>query len=715
MDMILFQKDWARFPSAVADTKTTNESFLRLAYFYKEKLKVANWKFILTLLQPDLQGVDPFDEMLDDVTKTKIQLECKYNPWYYFREVARIPPTSGNVPVQFRANRANIALYWSFFNGVDFGLLQPRQTGKSVSTDILMNGITYIWGENTSINLVTKDNKLRNANMERLKEMRDLLPDYIHSNNANDADNMEMLTCIRLGNRYLTAVARNDKIAADKLGRGLTVPIQHFDEFAYCSLIEISLPVALSAGSAARDDARANGHFFGNVYTTTAGNITTRDGAFAHQFMTGGAVWDERYLDLAGAPTFRLVVEKGSSGKKALIYGAFNHRQLGRTDGWLYRTLKESGSFGEIADRDFFNIWTVGGEGSPLTPSTKTRIKDSEMEPLHIEITNDGYTLRWYIPKEDIDRVMANGRYVMGLDSSELFGEGNDATAMIITDIETHEVICVGKYNETSIPVLANFLGMLLLRFKTVLFVPERKSTGSSIIDIVILLLHKAGQDPFKRIFNRIVNESTTLESEYREIQMGMSLRTPNFYDRFKRYFGFATAGTGLYSRTGLYHDGLVSAMEYGARVIKDKMLSLELLALTIKNGKIDHSKGNHDDLVIALLLGHWVCVKGQNLQYYGIDPSKVFSRAIVRDHQLTPMELHAEEGNKRNRTEFDRLIEELKCETNQLVVAKIEMRLRNLAKTVNTEELQGAGIDAMLRQVKEDRTRSVRLSKFRG
>lgn len=713
--MILFQDDWARFPSAIADVKTSNETFLRLAYFYKEKLKVKNWKFILTLLQPDLQGIDPFDEMLDDVTKTKIQLECKYNPWYYFREVARVPPTSGNVPVPFRANRANIALYWSFFNGVDFGLLQPRQTGKSVSTDILMNGITYIWGENTSINLVTKDNKLRNSNMERLKEMRDLLPEYIHVNDSNDADNMEMLTCVRLGNRYLTAVARNDKLAADKLGRGLTVPIQHFDEFAYCSWIEVSLPVALSAGSAARDDARATGHFYGNIYTTTAGNITTRDGAFAHNFMTGGAVWDERYLDLSNTATYKLIVEKGSSGKKALVYGAFNHRQLGRTDSWLYRTLKESGSFGEIADRDFFNIWTVGGEGSPLSQIVKTRIKDSEEEPKHIEMTPDGYTLRWYIDKDQIAYRMTNGRFTMGLDSSELFGEGNDATAMVITDIETHEVICVGKYNETSIPVLANFLGHILLRYKNVLFVPERKSTGSSIIDIVILLLHKAGEDPFKRIFNRVVNESTTLESEYREIQLGINLRTPSFYDRFKRYFGFATTGSGMYSRSGLYHDGLVSAMEYGARVLKDKMLTLELLALTIKNGKIDHSKGNHDDLVVALLLGHWVCVKGQNLSYYGIDPLKVFSKAKMRDVQLTPMETYAEALVLKNREEFDKLIEELKSETNQMVVAKIEMRLRNLAKTVNTEELSGAGIDAMLRQVKEDRTRRVRLSKFRN
>lgn len=716
MDIILFKEDWLRFPSAVADTKTSNVTFLELAAFYKDVLKVSNWKFILTLLQPDLQGVDPYDPELDAVTKAKIQLECKYNPWYYFREVARVPPTSGNVPVPFRANRANIALYWSFFCSVDFALLQPRQTGKSVSTDILMNGITYVWGENSAINLVTKDAKLRNANIQRLKTMKDLLPDYIHTDDPLDANNMEMLTCLRLGNRYLTGVARNDHIAADKLGRGLTVPIQHFDEFAYLSLIEVSLPVALAAGSAARDDARATGHFYGNVYTTTAGNITTRDGAFAHSFMTSGAIWDERYLDLKNKESVQLVVEKGSGGKKALIYGAFNHRQLGRTDSWLYRTLKESGSFGEVADRDFFNIWTVGGEGSPLTEIIKTRIKESEMDALHTEITTDGYTLRWYIPKHEIESTMNNGKFTLGMDSSELFGEGNDATGLILIDTETHATIAAGKYNETSVPVLATFIGNFLIQYPNVLFVPERKSTGSSIIDMVILMLHRSGIDPFKRIFNRIVNESSVLETEYREIQSSLSIRSPSYYDRYKRYFGFpTTGGTGTYSRNSLYHDGLNSSMEYGARSIRDKGLVLELLSLTIKNGRIDHSKGTHDDMVVAMLLAHWVCIKGQNLSYYGLDPARIFSKAKVRDRELTPMEQYEHDNAEKGKLEFDALLEELKDVRNPMIAAKIELRLRALSKYVNNDNASGVGIDALIRQVREDRSRKVRLSKFRN
>ncbi len=49
------------------------------------------------LMQSELQGIDPFDPELDSVTKAKIQFECKYNPWYYFKEVVRASPKVQNV------------------------------------------------------------------------------------------------------------------------------------------------------------------------------------------------------------------------------------------------------------------------------------------------------------------------------------------------------------------------------------------------------------------------------------------------------------------------------------------------------------------------------------------------------------------------------------------------------------------------------------------
>lgn len=714
MDILLFASDWNRF-RAYADLSTKNETFLKLAHLYRDELKVENWKFHLALMQPELSGIDPYDQSLDITTKAKIAYECKYNPWYYFREVARIPQ-SGPVPSKFLANRGNIALYWSFFNHINFGLLQPRQTGKSVSTDVLMVGLMFIWGFKTTINLITKDSKLRDANVERLKEMRELLPDYIDMLDPNDADNSEMMTCKRLENRYKTAIARNDKMAADRLGRGLTVPIIQFDEFAYLSRMYESLPVALAGASAARDNARRQNQFFGNIFTTTAGNVTTRDGQFAHRFMTGGAIWSETYFDLPNQAAVELIVEKGTTGKTPLIYGAFNHRQLGRDDMWLYRTLREASSFGEIADRDFFNIWTVGGEGSPLTEGQKRILKEAMRDPQYIETTDDGYVIRWYIPKHEIPQRMANCKIVMGCDPSELLGADNDSTGLVAIDTETHEVIFAGRYNETSVAILASFLASLLIKYENITWVPERKSTGISLIDMVILILHSKGIDPFRRIFNRVVDEQNIMESEFEIIRTtSMSQRTPQFYDRFKRHFGFNTAGSGRYSRNALYKDSLGNSVDIGGRNMNDKQLIIELLALVIKNGRIDHNSDEHDDMVVSMLLAHWTCMNGHNLDYYGINPKSIFVRAKTKDVEQTNVEVFRDQQAKKYRQEFDDLIERLKGEPNRMLATKLEMRLRAISRYIDVDEAGGLGIDAMIRQVQDERTRKVRSSRFGG
>lgn len=711
MNVILFLEDWKKFPSAIPDVNTKNTSFLKLVALYK-KMGIKNSDFCLALFQPELSGVDPFDPDLSDAVKMKIMLEAKYNPWYYFREIARIPPTSGNNPIPFRANRGNIALFWSFFNHIDFGLLQPRQTGKSVSTDVLMTGMMYLWGENTVINLITKDTKLKNANIERLKVMMDLLPKYIHEKDYLDADNQDLMTCVRLGNKYKSSVGRNDKLAADKLGRGLTVPIMHFDELAYILWIEASLPVALASGSAARDEAAAQGQPYGNVFTTTAGNITTRDGLFAHDFLTGGAPWTETYFDLPNQSILKKVIENTSTDKP-MIYGAFNHRQLGRTDEWLFRTLRETNQRGEVADRDYFNIWTVGGEGSPLSQDQKKRVKESEIEPYYTEVKTDLYAIRWFIPKAEIETRMANGRFVMGLDPSELLGEKSDSTGMVIIDVETHDVVATGRYNGTQIPQLSAFFADLLIRYPNITFIPERKSMGMAIIDYVVIALHRAGIDPFKRIFNRIVDDASIMETEFRDIQTPVNSRAPTFYDRFKRHFGFSTGGAGRYSRDALYVVSLPSTMEYGSRRIRCNMLINELMSLTIRNGRIDHSRGSHDDLVISVLLAHWMCIQGQNLSYYGINSNMIFSKATTSDRELTKVEVYREEKESKAKQEFDVLLEELKGEKNPMISAKIELKLRALSRHINLEEASGAGIDAMIRQVKDERSRKVRTNRY--
>jgi hypothetical protein len=58
---ILFKEDWDLLhPTAIVDMKTKNTDFIRLAALYRS-MGIKNHEFCLSLVDPDLQGIDPFD------------------------------------------------------------------------------------------------------------------------------------------------------------------------------------------------------------------------------------------------------------------------------------------------------------------------------------------------------------------------------------------------------------------------------------------------------------------------------------------------------------------------------------------------------------------------------------------------------------------------------------------------------------------------------
>ena len=50
---------------------------------------------MLTLYDPKLQGIDPYDPNLSLEMQVRIQKEVMINYWYYVREVIRINSTGG--------------------------------------------------------------------------------------------------------------------------------------------------------------------------------------------------------------------------------------------------------------------------------------------------------------------------------------------------------------------------------------------------------------------------------------------------------------------------------------------------------------------------------------------------------------------------------------------------------------------------------------------
>lgn len=698
--MLLFKSDWQKYPNAIADYETKNRSFVRLAALYRD-MGIKNHAFLLALHNPALRGIDPHspDLTLDQIAL--ITIECKENFWYYIREVARIPGLAGSDPVIFKASRGNIALYWLFFNHIFTLLIQIRQTGKSVGMDTLNRYLTNVRCKNTDIYLITKDDDLRSKNLARMKEMESCLPYYFRLRQKNDLANNEEYTIKMLKNTYKGLLAQSSPKAALNLGRGLTTPIVQFDEAAFLYNIRISLPAALAAGIAARDSARENGEPYGTVLTTTAGKKDDRDGSYIYGLLMQASIWSESFLDAQNLEDLEDIIRKASGGE-LMVNCTFSHRQLGYSDEWLRKVLDETKARGEDADRDLFNIWTSGSQTSPLEVRLMEMIKNSRKDDYFTEICAPyNYIIRWFIPENQIVHRMNNSFYAMAIDSSDAIGK--DDIAMNLRDVKTGEIIAAGNYNETNILLFCQWLVTLFVKYPNFVLIIERRSTGSSIIDTLIMMLLAKNIDPFKRIWNKVVHESDEYKDRFKEINRDLFARDPEVYVRYKKLFGFATSSGGMTSRAELYSTTLLNAAKQTGHAVNDPKTISQILTLEVRNGRVDHQHGGHDDNVIAWLLSYWIISQGKNLTFYGINAREILSN-VIKHNPETPLENYNQAEQKHLRYLIEETVERIKEEKDSYITQKLEAKLRMLASKLIIEENEHFSVDSLLHDLQEQK-----------
>lgn len=113
------------------DIGSPNKSFLRVAKDLKT-LGIKNYYFMLEIYDISLISVNPFAHDKDGRTTltrdqiSRVMTECARNPWYFLREVSRIPD-QGGTSVPYKANRGNIAQAWCIWKGLDSWLCLPRR------------------------------------------------------------------------------------------------------------------------------------------------------------------------------------------------------------------------------------------------------------------------------------------------------------------------------------------------------------------------------------------------------------------------------------------------------------------------------------------------------------------------------------------------------------------------------------------------------------
>lgn len=661
--MILRMADWGRYPGAIVDDTTANQSFLRFASLL-EQLGVKHNYLHLALHNPKLRGVNPRDPDLGAHWQLEMVKECTINPWYYFREMLRVPADGTIDGYPFRIDRGNFAMYWIFFNNIDAAVEFLRQHGKTIGICGLESWLIRFLRNSRTIH-VTKGPVLREETITTLKRMRDGLPSWLWPVHPDDPDNKESFACLHRGNKLITAIGQNDPAAANGVGRGLTAGRLVNDEGPFTNNIHHILPAAFGSGTAARRINEAEGVPYGNVIATTPGDLATEEGKYMYNLMTSGIHWDERYIDVPTREELRSMIIRGSTSKnpRMIFYVKLNHRQLGTTDAELADMISNATGTPDQILRDYGGTWTTGGFNKPYTVDDAKRMTNSRMAPCWKEI-RDYHIVDWfYTPAEMASKL--SDMHVIGLDTSEAVGR--DAIAMALTNGSTGELAAKLTVNETNVIGFAVWLAQFMLKYEKTVLIVERRSTGSSVIDAILLTLQEKVRDLHRRLYVRITQDhdrTSDLLQEFRRGPMGSAER---FWSKFRVYAGFSTDGD---KRKKLYGEVFSTAMRLCAHSIRAGELIDQILALVERKGRIDHAASGHDDLIIAWLLTMWLLIFGKNLDAYGLNNH----RLMVRNHGLVNGRRGVDEEEEEKAMEEEA--------QQQKLVAEIETVTRDMYRT---------------------------------
>lgn len=642
--MILYEKDFHE-EGAIVDTETNNASFIRISRLYK-RMGIENNKFMLALYDKELQGRDPHNLQDDSIElRMRVAHEAKINFWFFIRECVKIASQGSLDPGHFVASRANIAMSWVFLNNIMGFLVMPRQLGKTWSVVALKGWPIYIAGQRVSIGLFAKDSKLVQENVDRLKTLRDALPQYMLNKKPADTDNKEGLTYEELDNAYMTFVPPGSQRAASSLARGETFSWLHWDELPYFNYNYLAWPSAISTTSAAQPNTREAGLPAANVITTTAGMLDSREGKFAHNMKSNAMRFSEECFDLQNEDKFYEQLERNSTNNVA--YLEFNYAQLGMSDEWLEERRKLVDDEITFAT-DYLNKW-IHGSGKPLFPKhILDKLHACRMEPVKNTLFYS-LVLRWYIDPDELDK---NTPIIFGSDTSD--NVGRDFTTLVGVNPRDMSTVVTINCNESNLTYVAQCIIKFLESYPRSVFIPERNKNGAFLVDIILASIKSSDKDvnPWTRIYNNVVQQMGQGEDK---VDIHRDDPTDN---TLKKHFGFWTSASAD-SRKFLYKNVLMNDIEKNVNRIYDSDIIDQVNTLVVKNGRVDHLAGEHDDVLVARLLASYLILFGRNLHVYGLDPHEMMSGITESGEETDPGEKEREKACRERVQQIDEWLED--------------------------------------------------------
>lgn len=590
----------------VYSQKTTkNKSFLDMHHYLKS-IGIKNNEFMLALLDPDLDGINPHDPLLNAWYKQKILRECICNFWYFIREVVRLP-SSGAAPMMYKLDRGNMA--YNFVSGLNLNtfLEEPRQCGKTTGVIIRYLYLYNFGTTNSKMAFLHKGMEGAKDNLTTFKAIRDLLPPYLllsekvlpggkvdkGRNNTTDIANPFNNNSIK------TFASATNKARAASLLRGKTLVLLWYDEYGFLPYNDVIYMNGAPAFKTASAIAKQNGAPYGITITTTPGFMSTPEGKEAYAMKESATVFSESWYDMTYAQIMEIINSNTSSN---YVYVKYTYQQLGCSDEWFNEVcLLLKNSWPDIR-REILLEWATGVDNSPFAPDDLDAISGMIRQPISVVYLLNKYRFESYLQVDTRTYPPIIGVDVAG-------GYKKDSSTITIIDSLTTKVLGCMNCNYISTLDLARCIEFIVKNWMPNAVVNVERNGGYGATVISKLLKMGLRKNLYYEIKDKVVEERQDGIHAYKQKVRVKEYGLNSSKDVRKNLIDI------LIERVENHKDKIISPIIYN-----------ELLGMEIKrNGKVEHSAATHDDQVFSMLMALYVWYEGVDLgERYGIRKSTI-------------------------------------------------------------------------------------------
>jgi len=556
----------------------------------------------------EYKGMDYYNNL----SKEEIALEklkCRMSLLYWVETYAYAPVTGGNVHMgtseQWKSSPKFRILFKLFEHEDAVLLLSSRQIGKS--TMALMYAMwAMIFFPGIEIMFLTLDSSLAKDAVVRLTGISDSLPYWMQVPNASKAAKATYMY-LKNDSKFKTSFI-SGAVDPNKAGRGLSQSIIILDEFAFCNHADLVYSSMQPSVATARMHAKRNG------YPTLVLAVSTPNGGGENTFyqMLQRSVSIDDLYDFENKVMYENYEEHFTDESNSFISVQIHWSETHRDESWYKQQCKDL-NFNQRRINQELDLAFLGSSDSIFS--------DEIISELIIKKPFSEITLPFGNKFKLFSDIDPSRTYLLGADTSASTGVNSDFCSLSLMDAISGQEVGVWKGKFSVVKKFSHLLKHAVkglnqyynLTSDNLIVIIERNSFGKGVVEELVY------------------NDPMTDDFDYASYVWQDSMANGDLV------YGFWTGNAGKLGngRRDQMFSELMNHVNQNPTFIHSNELISELRNLVQKtNGRIEASKSNHDDVVMAFNF----CLYVRKLM--------ITSGEIIVDGEITAFQLTAESMN---------------------------------------------------------------------